>query len=125
MSVAHMLKPAKIIDFNAVHFLPGAKCVPFLAIFSHTGFDDCTFFRGQLSFVLTVLKDYTPKPATDHDLARIVQCKVGSIEWQVSRVNGRVHPIGRPRLLTPEAYIIVTRLVNDADTKSQPVSIVF
>jgi hypothetical protein len=62
---------------------------------SHTGFEDCTFFRGQLSFVLTALEDYSPKLVTYHVLARIFQCKVGSIKWQVNRVNGLLHPIER------------------------------
>jgi hypothetical protein len=52
MNVAHMPKPAKIIDLDTVHLLPEAKHVPLLAILSHTGFRDCTIFREQLSFVL-------------------------------------------------------------------------
>jgi hypothetical protein len=83
MSVAHMLKPAKIIDPDAVHLLPEAKRVRLLAILNHTGFEDCTFFREQFSFVLMALEDYPPKLVTDHDLVRICQCKVESIEWQV------------------------------------------
>jgi hypothetical protein len=71
MSVTHMLKRAKIIDLNAVHLLAEAKGVPLLVIISHTGFEDCTFFLEQLSFVLTALEDYPPKLVTYHDLALI------------------------------------------------------
>jgi hypothetical protein len=125
MNVAHMLKPAKIIDLDAAHLLPEAKHVPLLGIPSRSGFEDCTPFPGQRSFVLMTLKDYPPKLVTCHNLARIFQCKVGSIEWQVSRVSGLAHPIGCPQLLTSEAHLVITRLVNDAYTKRQPVSIVY
>jgi hypothetical protein len=92
MSVTNMLEPAKIIDIDAVHLLPEGQLVPLLAILSHTGFEDRTFFCEQLSFVLTALRDYPSKLVAYHDLARTFQCKVGSIEWQVSRVTSYNRP---------------------------------
>jgi hypothetical protein len=88
-----MPKPAKITGLDAVHLLPEAKRVPLLAIFSHTGSEDCTFFREQLSFVLTALENYPPKLVTCHDFARIFQCRVGSIEWQDIQVGLRAKGI--------------------------------
>jgi hypothetical protein len=120
-----MLIQAKTVDLDYVASLPEAKRVPLPSILTHTEFADCPFFREQLRFVRNQLEAYLSTVITYRDLARVFNCHVGSIEYQMARLKGPIRPIGRPRLLTPEAYLMVARLVTDAYNRRAPVSILY
>jgi hypothetical protein len=125
MSGAHDLIPPKRIDLDWIGELPEEKRIPLLAILTHTDFAACAVFRSQLEYLVLELQNYPSNLISRHELARIFRCNVGSITYQLSRLNGRVRPIGRPRLLTLEAYNLIERLVADADARREPISRVY
>jgi hypothetical protein len=125
MALGHELVPAKAVDLDWVAGLSEEKRVPLLAILTHTNFEDCLFFRMQLRFIFAALEDHPHTHVTYHDLAQLFNCNVGSIAYQVGRLKDHIQPIGRPRLLTPEAYLMISRLVTEAYTRREPITILY
>jgi hypothetical protein len=125
MSGTHDLIPPKRIDLDWIGELPEEKRIPLLAILTHTDFAACAFFRSQLEYLVLELQNYPSNLISRHELARIFRCNVGSITYQLSRLNGRVRPIGRPSLLTLEADHLIERLVADAYARREPISLVY
>jgi hypothetical protein len=125
MAAAQQLVDRKPVDLDFVMTLPEAKCVPLLSILTQTDFEDLLTFRDQIASILEGLTFYPGNLISYRDLARTFSCSVGSVAFQIQRLNGTIRPNGRPRLLTPEAYQMVITLVSDAFKKREPISIVY
>jgi hypothetical protein len=67
------------------------------------------------------LVDYPPHFITDRELAGALSRKIWSIEFQTQKLTTPVRAIGRPRLLTPEADEMMTKLATDGFRRREPI----
>jgi hypothetical protein len=60
-----------------------------------------------------------------HNLAGVFSCSVRSIDFQIKHLCRFVRPNGRPRLLTPETYQMVSQLVSNAFKRRERISMIY
>jgi hypothetical protein len=58
-------------------------------------------FRRQVPFILEALKNSPSGLVTHQDIAHTFSRNPESIAFQIERLSGVIHPVRRPRLLTP------------------------
>jgi hypothetical protein len=125
MVEAQELTHAHAINVAFAHNLPEAKRVPLLAVLMCTGFEDLFPFRDQVTFFARSIDRISPNLISYRDLTGALSCYVGSIEFQINRLHTQVRPNGHPRLLTLEAYLTITKLVNYGFQAHSPVSMIY
>jgi hypothetical protein len=104
---APALQDAKHVGWDFLDSPPDPKHTILLAIILHSEFQGITTFGSQVHFILEAPKDSPSRLVTHQDIAHTFSCNPGSIAFQIQRMSGVVHPVGRPRLLTPGAYEMI------------------
>jgi hypothetical protein len=57
--------------------------------------------------------------------ARDLLSKIGSVEFRISRLDGLIRPNGRSRVLTPESYLWINKVVSEGAQRHEPVSMAY
>jgi hypothetical protein len=116
------LKPTCQVDLNFAHALSEANRVPLLSLHTHTDFKNLSTFREQVKFLQGELRHFTANLFGYRDLAKALSWQVGSIEFQMSWLDGPIRPNGWSRLPTAEAYLRINKVESEGVKREEPVS---
>jgi hypothetical protein len=100
-----------------------AKRVSRLSLLIHTDFKGIFAFHRRVRFLRDGLRHFTTNLLSYRDLAGAISCKVGSVEFHISRLDSPIRPNGRPRVLIPEAHPWINKVVNERVRRHKPVSV--
>jgi hypothetical protein len=123
MSRAQDLIFRKQVNLDFIQGLSDDKRVALLAALTHTALDDVLTFRHQIALALDHLSDYPEGLVSSRELAQVLSCHVGSVSFQINRLNGPIRQNDRPGLIPADGYAMIMKLVRESFEKKHPITI--